>query len=409
MTHAFVEHKKRRQSYSYEQKQIIIDEWKVSGQNINEFAQSINIKTKTLCAWIRNKDKILSINDEKKMLTKAGRKTKTILPQNIEILILEWIKNVRSAGLPVSDDLIKARGKFLIDEQKLNINCSFSNGWLSRFKKRNNICSRRGGSKFVRSDDIELNKIIQFVADIKSKIISNNYDSVINIDETAIYYDSHVDYTHDIKGTKRIEIISTGREKERITVALAVDIFNNICLKPYVILKGKTLRCLKKFTPNANYTLAYQKNAWCTEDNFIELLSQLPKDKKILLLLDNFSGHKTEKVMGFLKDNYPLVEIMLLPPNTTSILQPLDVGINKPFKTKIKQKYVTWLMDNYDQNLILPKLPKYDRTVLLLSWVNESWNSITIELIRKSFQFCGYTTTSDEDKCKWKKYFIIEK
>lgn len=85
-----------------------------------------------------------------------------------------------------------------------------------------------------------------------------------------------------------------------------------------------------------------------TDDQFIIFLSQLPHDKKILLIYDNFGGHITKKVADFLKDNLPLVVIKTLPPNTTSILQPLDTNINGPFKACIKNQYISWLMINFN-------------------------------------------------------------
>lgn len=55
------------------------------------------------------------------------------------------------------------------------------------------------------------------------------------------------------------------------------------------------------------------------------------REKKVLLILDNFSGHKPTADVAF----PPLenTELLYLPPNTTSRLQPLDAGIIKDFKT----------------------------------------------------------------------------
>ena len=47
------------------------------------------------------------------------------------------------------------------------------------------------------------------------------------------------------------------------------------------------------------------------------------------MLLDNFSAHKTDKVLTN-------VELLMLPPNTTSHLQPQYAGIIQAFKSKIQ-------------------------------------------------------------------------
>jgi len=123
---------------------------------------------------------------------------------------------------------------------------------------------------------------------------------------------------------------------------LGVDLLNNVKMKPFIILKGKTTRCLKDIPLNESYELSYQEKSWCSDYQFIKFLLSLPNDKRILLLYDNFRGHKTKKVTEFIKTHLPLVEILLLPPNTTSILQPLDVGINKSVKSNVKNKYINW-------------------------------------------------------------------
>jgi hypothetical protein len=218
-----------------------------------------------------------------------------MLDKLIEDEIFEWFRNVRSMGLPVSNQLIITRAKFIVKNKNINTKCIFSNGWVKLFKKRYNIVDRKAGSKLIRNDDNKLDILTGFVKEVNEKIESNTYDAIINIDETGLYYDSKIEHTLDVKGTKRVEIISTGREKQRITVVLGVDLLNNIRMKPLIILKGKTKRCINNIPLDDSYKLSFQENAWCNEDQFIKFISLLPKNKKILLLYDNFGAHKTER------------------------------------------------------------------------------------------------------------------
>jgi DDE superfamily endonuclease len=291
---------------------------------------------------------------------------------------------------------------------KIDTDCKFSSGWVRGFKRRNNIVLRKGGSKITRKDDCKLSVIINFIKQVNEKINSNIYSSVINIDETGIYYDSKIDYTLDIKGTKRVEIKTTGREKQRITITLGIDMLNKISMKPLIILKGTTERCISNIPKSDEYELSYQKNAWGDDEQFIKFISFLPTDKKILLLCDNVSSHKTKKVNDYIKKKFPLIDILLLPPNTTSLLQPLDIGTNKPFKTFIKHQYVDWLMEHYDEHKTLPKLIITDRNKLLVEWISKSWKKINFDIIKKSFEFCGYGINENIEP-KWKKYYNIEK
>ena len=59
---------------------------------------------------------------------------------------------------------------------------------------------------------------------------------------------------------------------------------------------------------------------------------KLPPDKKGLLLLDNHESHKCiEKVLKELR-----FDIVYLPPNCTSKLQPLDLVVNQPLMKDLK-------------------------------------------------------------------------
>ena len=67
--------------------------------------------------------------------------------------------------------------------------------------------------------------------------------------------------------------------------------------------------------------------------------------KKILLLVwDQFQAHMTEKV----KENLKALKNTqaMIPGGLTSVLQPLDVVINKSFKDRSRQKWVEWLLSD---------------------------------------------------------------
>ncbi len=59
-----------------------------------------------------------------------------------------------------------------------------------------------------------------------------------------------------------------------------------------------------------------------------------PNDAPALIIMDNFKGQVTDSVNKLLDDNNILV--CLLPPNTTDRLQPMDISLNKPFKSIIQ-------------------------------------------------------------------------
>ena len=69
----------------------------------------------------------------------------------------------------------------------------------------------------------------------------------------------------------------------------------------------------------------------------IYLQYELKLNKKCFLILDKAS-HITKKVLSYFKDKE--VEYTFIPEKLTRFLQPLDIGINFPFKAHLKNKYL---------------------------------------------------------------------
>lgn len=71
-----------------------------------------------------------------------------------------------------------------------------------------------------------------------------------------------------------------------------------------------------------------------------EILAPILGDEEGLLLLDEFSAHKIDEIILYMVENK--INPVFVPGGHTSLLQPLDVGINKPFKDLYKESWSAW-------------------------------------------------------------------
>ncbi|GBN59632.1 hypothetical protein AVEN_62502-1 [Araneus ventricosus] len=60
-----------------------------------------------------------------------------------------------------------------------------------------------------------------------------------------------------------------------------------------------------------------------------------PADAKILLILDNCTAHISPDIL--VKDN---VSVLFFPPNCTSLIQPMDMGILRALKCQYKSEFL---------------------------------------------------------------------
>ena len=73
------------------------------------------------------------------------------------------------------------------------------------------------------------------------------------------------------------------------------------------------------------------------------------EDKTALVIIDNFKGQVTESVIQLLEDLN--VHVCTLPPNTTDLLQPMDISINKPAKDYLRAHFVEWYSQEVTKQL----------------------------------------------------------
>jgi len=155
-----------------------------------------------------------------------------------------------------------------------------------------------------------------------------------NANEMAIYRDMPPNYTLEKKDVKEVLLKTNGCEKLRLTVMLAANA-DGRKLPPLLILKRKTLPKSEAFPKDV--IVRAQEKGWMTEELMLEWLKIVWGRTPTALLnepsmpvLDVFIGHFTDSVKNQLLKMK--TELVVIPGGMTSVLQPMDVSINKPFK-----------------------------------------------------------------------------
>jgi len=108
--------------------------------------------------------------------------------------------------------------------------------------------------------------------------------------------------------------------------------------------------------------------------------------------MDSFEGHKTDTIKNIaLNEN---TDLAIIPGGLTSIVQPLDVCLNKPFKDRLREKWNIWMSSGQFSYTKGGNLKKPEHGIIC-KWILEAWAEIPKEMIVKSFKKCGISNAMD--------------
>lgn len=171
------------------------------------------------------------------------------------------------------------------------------------------------------------------------------------MDEVPLLFDLTPDTTLEIKGSKEVAIRVTSKYKMRATLVLCC-FADGTKMPPFIIFKeatGELPKKLKDVYDPKKVVLKGNRKGWMNTElmnKWVEevWIPNICKETSYLLIWDAFSAHKDETLIENLLVNHD-TSVQIIPGGCTSVLQPLDVGINRPLKERIRQDFQNWAAD----------------------------------------------------------------
>ena len=293
-----------------------------------------------------------------------------ILGKTLDDAVQEYILKLREGGCPVNTEIVRAAAKGLIqamDRTRL-AECggpaTLSVAWAKSLLHRMNFTKRRGSTKSgMTPNDLEkLRKT--FLSEIVETVAMNDVpeDLIFNWDQTGINLVPGALWTMDKKGNKWIKIAGL-QDKRQITAVICGSIIGEI-LPPQLIYGGKTAICHPQISFPHNWVISHSSNHWSNEETMLQHIRdvivpfvdstrqrlELPEDQPALAIFDHFKGQLTEAITTELEENF--IHSVIIPPNCTGELQPMDIYVNKVVKSLLRSKFSEWYSDELTEIFI---------------------------------------------------------
>lgn len=373
---------KKRKVFNIEEKAHIL--WRLeNGESNGDIAKECGVSHSTISTIWKNKNKIKALFDNNSLKIKRSRASEHKV---IEEALLTWFKHQRVNNVPISGPILQQKANdFARLMGKENFECSSS--WVQRFRARHNIVA---GKVCGEAAGVPEGVTEEWLAH-KWPTLCEGYkpEEIFNADETGLFFNLTPDKTLKFKG----EQCKGGKlSKTRITVLVAANMTGSRKEKLLVIGKSKKPRCFKNVH---SLPVTYENNtkSWMTSHIFEKWLrnwdSQLKsRGNKILLLVDNCPAHPAIP-------NLKCIKLVFLPPNVTSVLQPMDQGVIKALKTQYRKLQVLQMLQNIENHENIKSLSILDAILM----ISEAWEKVTQATIANCFRHAGFKDLSltDED------------
>jgi DDE superfamily endonuclease/Tc5 transposase DNA-binding domain len=257
-----------------------------------------------------------------------------------ELILVEWIVDNNTRGISVTKAMLVQKAELLLLQHEPNASRSTPRigvNWPSNFIKRHPDLRMKYNRKYdyqraLCEDPQLLYNWFQLVRNTIDKWGIQQED-IYNFDETGfqmgvISTTKVITSIHKVR-TKPMAIQPGNREW--VTAIEAISATGQV-LPPMVIFKGKMRQLAWYKEIPRDWTIEVSDNGWTTDQlGYFWLSTVFNKHSSVsqvgryrLLILDGHGSHQTVQFDQYCKDHHIIV--LCMPPHSSHLLQPLDVG-----------------------------------------------------------------------------------
>ncbi|KAM4834142.1 tigger transposable element-derived protein 2 [Thomomys bottae] len=340
----------------------------------------------------KNKERIINYANSSHPTSGISKRKsmKSSTYEELDRVMIEWFNQQQMDGVPVSGTICAKQARFFFDALGMEGDFNASSGWLTRFKQRHGIPKAAGKGTKLKGDETAAR---EFCDNFQEFVERENLlpEQIYGADQSGLFWKCLPTRTLGFDVEQSTSDCRSSRE--RIIIMCCANATGLHKLNLCVVGKAKRPRAFKG-TDLANLPVTYfsQKGAWIQQSVFRQwfekcFVPQVQKHlksigllEKAVLLLDFPPAHPNEELLS---SDDGRITVKYLPPNVTSLLQPMSQGV----LAAIKRYYRAGLLQKYVEEGIDPKVFWKNLTVLdAIYEVSRAWNMIKSSTITKAWK-----------------------
>ncbi|RHY77081.1 hypothetical protein DYB34_012518, partial [Aphanomyces astaci] len=384
--------KKPRRRYTQAVKRAMLRA--LQSASTRDVEAATGIPKSNLGRWASQATKLLAFDGTAKRFNLDGAGRPEAIPDTAALAA--FMRKLRDAERAVTCthlvNYLKRYHRAWLDCYLANKNC----GYQSLLKLLQQFCRRHGFSRQKpaksKKTQVDLAAIrTTFAADYHKAFAGFSDGNVINVDETGMTYDMPPHAIWSVRGGTA-KIASGEKHSYRMTAVLGARA-NGEKLPILFIMRGVPGGAIEENefeTYPLGHHYAVQESAWMDSRVWAMYLRKVLKPQvrePTVLLLDNFDPHVSKEGIKIASEEAGCV-VAAIPPNATSTVQPLDVGVMAPFKRHLRS---LWLEEDLiegsesEEDVDLMTVPAQKKRLVMIHRAIKAWARITPAEIRRSF------------------------